>query len=326
MEVAIILSSLAGAATAATLNKFPKNKNKMPLLGANSQIRAQIDTLRIEKEILTKTISRLYSDGSDLTKIQRDKLLTRYQHQLGVILAKIEKLEESSKYPDLGPLGDGLMSLMDQKLSALDKRLVEISSKISVPPVQPEKPQVKKEEPKKIEAQKQTVVERPPAVRTESIEEMIRSFAKPSKRLEITTLTEIPSTYVAPQDEIRIIREPAVQTPNIQAETRAEIIHQHITLLNHPKRVISERINQAVQFQARPTPVTEPINIEKRVREEPPKLEYSGPEPKTEPERKKPKINIPEPEAVEAEDEDDLDSIKREIMKTLSKLEQAEVE
>jgi hypothetical protein len=316
MEVAIILSSLAGAATAATLNKFPKNKNKMPLLGASSQIRNQIETLRIEKEILTKTISRLYSDGSDLTKIQRDKLLTRYQHQLGVILAKIEKLEEASKYPDLGPLGDGLMSLMDRKLSALDKRLVEISSKISVPQVQIEKPQIRKEEPKKVEVQKQVVAERP-AVKTETIEEMIRSFAKPSKRLELTTLTEIPS--VSPADEIRIIREPVVQ---IQAEPKAEIIHQHITRLNSPK-VIAGQVKQAVQVKQ--APITESIDIEKQVKAEPPKLEFVSPEPKTE-EKKKPKINIPEPEPVEAEDEDDLDSIKREIMKTLSKLEQAEVE
>ncbi|MFY9300262.1 MAG: hypothetical protein WAO91_03640 [Candidatus Nitrosotenuis sp.] len=317
MEVAIILSSLAGAATAATLNRFPKNKNKMPLLGASSQIRTQIETLRIEKEILTKTISRLYSDGSDLTKIQRDKLLTRYQHQLGVILAKIEKLEEASKYPDLGPLGDGLMSLMDKKLSALDKRLVEISSKISVPQVQLEKPQAVKVEPKKAEMQKQVVVERP-AVKTETIEEMIKSFAKPSKRLELTTLTEIPS--VSPADEIRIIREPAVQTPNIQTEPKAEIIHQHITRLNPPRQVIAE---QVVQVKQAPT-ITE-LDIEKRIKAEPPKLEFVNPEPKAE-EKKKPKINIPEPEPVEADDEDDLDSIKREIMKTLSKLEQAEVE
>jgi hypothetical protein len=113
MEIALVISSLAGAATAATINRFPKNKNKMPLLGANSQIRAQIEALKIEKEILAKTISRLYQ-GTDLPQAKRDKLLSRYQHQLGVILSKIEKLEESSKYPDLGPLGDGLMSLMDQ--------------------------------------------------------------------------------------------------------------------------------------------------------------------------------------------------------------------
>ncbi|MGI0004369.1 MAG: hypothetical protein ACREAX_03630 [Candidatus Nitrosotenuis sp.] len=323
MEVALVLSSIAGAATAATLNRFPKNKNKMPLLGASSQIRAQIETLRIEKEILTKTISRLYSDGSDLTKIQRDKLLTRYQHQLGVILAKIEKLEEASKYPDLGPLGDGLMSLMDQKLSALDKRLTEISSKISVAQVLLEKPQAKKEEPKKTETQKQVVVEKP-AVRTESIEEMIKSFAKPHKRLEITTLTEIPSAYVAPPVEITITREPAFQTLDIQTEPRAEIIHQRITRLNPPNKELTEQIKQ---FQARHEPaITEPIDIAKQVGAEPPKLEFIGSELKTELEKKKPKINIPEPEPVEAEDDDDLDSIKREIMKTLSKLEQAEVE
>ena len=126
MELALVISSLAGAATAATINKFPKGKNKVPLMGANSHVRAQIEALRIEKEILQKTISRLYGEPTTLTKVQVDKLLSRYQYQLGVILAKIEKLEIASRYPDLGPLGDGLMSLMDQKLSALDKRLAEI--------------------------------------------------------------------------------------------------------------------------------------------------------------------------------------------------------
>ncbi len=321
MEVALVLSSIAGAATIATINKFPKNRNKMPLLGASSQIRAQIETLRIEKEILTKTISRLYSDGTDLTKIQRDKLLTRYQHQLGVILAKIEKLEEASKYPDLGPLGDGLMSLMDAKLSALDKRLVEISSKIPISQVQLEKPPVKKGEPKKNEAENQVVGK--PETRTESIEEMIKSFAKPSKRLEITTLTEIPSGFVAPPAEITITREPTVQTPSVQTEPQVEITHQSTTHLNPPKQDLAEEIRQ---FQARQEPaITEPIDIAKLVRGEPPKLEFNDLEPKTE-EKKKPKLNIPEPETIEAEDDDDLDSIKREIMKTLSKLEQAEVE
>ncbi len=312
MEVAIILSSIAGAATAATMNRFPK-KGKMPLLGANSQIRAQIDTLKIEKDILTKTISRLYSNSQDLTKIQRDKLLSRYQHQLGVILAKIEKLEEASKYPDLGPLGDGLMSLMDQKLSALDKRLTEISSKISVAHVQLEKPEVKKEEPKKEvkiekEPQKPAVVEKPEVVSSESIEEMIKSFAKPSKRLELTTLTEIP---VVPPMAAPVEMSPQIQTQTVQIPAvQPQVVH------------IVEEVQQTIQPQIQRSVLTEPIDIEKQIRSEPPKLEFKE---KAEPEKKKPKLNIPEP--VEAEDdEDDLDSIKREIMKTLSKLEQAEVE
>ena len=56
----------------------------------------------------------------------------RYQHQLGIILAKIEKLDAASKHPDLGLVGEGLITLMDQKLSQLDNRLYELSSKITV--------------------------------------------------------------------------------------------------------------------------------------------------------------------------------------------------
>ena len=83
------------------------NKNEGQKIGANTHIINQINSLQVERDILTKTISRLYDNqnDSDLTKIQRDKLLLRYQHQLGVVIARIQKLETVSKHPDLGPLG-----------------------------------------------------------------------------------------------------------------------------------------------------------------------------------------------------------------------------
>lgn len=309
MEIALVISSLAGAATAATVSKLPK-KNKMPLLGATSKIRAQIDSLKIEKDILTKTISRLYQNDSGLTQIQRDKLLTRYQHQLGVILARIEKMEEASRYPDLGPLGDGLMSLMDQKLSALDKRLAEISSKISVSQAQPEKPEPRKESRKeaRIEA---SIAEVPEAQAqpVKNIEELIRSFAKPATRLELTTLTAIPQnpTFEIPAPQVVPVAEPVMPQVVPRVEEKPEII-------THAEKIQIEPKSEFV--------LTGPIDIEQQVRAEPPKLEYR--EEKPEPEKRKPKVSIPEPEI--EDEEDDLDSIKREIMKTLSKLEQAEVE
>ena len=80
------------------LNQFFSLKNNQPTkIGANTHIQNQLHTLEIEKDILTKTISRLYDDDSGLSKIQRDRLLLRYQHQLGVIIARIEKLEIVSK-------------------------------------------------------------------------------------------------------------------------------------------------------------------------------------------------------------------------------------
>jgi hypothetical protein len=315
MEVALIISSIAGVATAATIGKIPKKK--VPLVGANTHIKSQIDTLRIEKEILTKTISRLYTDGSDLTKVQRDKLLLRYQHQLGVILAKIEKLEEASRHPDLGPLGDGLITLMDQKLSSLDKRLTEISTKISVAQLQLEKPVQKTTQP----TQKQTETPRRNETQSSKIDEIIQSFAKPATKLEITTLTEIPENISVKPVEIKptvVQVQPMPQTtvaeiaePQVQPQIKQEFVQ------DATEEPLEEEIVEAIQPRKF---ITEPIDVEKQVKSEPPKLEFREPEA----EKKKPKINIPEPEI--DDDVDDLDSIKREIMKTLSKLEQAEVE
>ena len=322
MELALVISSLAGAATAATINKFPKGKNKIPLMGANSHVRAQIEALRIEKEILQKTISRLYGEPTTLTKVQVDKLLSRYQYQLGVILAKIEKLEIASRYPDLGPLGDGLMSLMDQKLSALDKRLADISSKIQIAQtVQIEKPETRKEENKKETIIEKPVTQKSEIISSQNIEELIKSFAKPGKRIELTTMTEIPDVRV-PQVEIQTRLEPAIDTPDVKIDTMAEIVHapEMIPVIEQ-KQEILQQVTQTVQPEILKPTLTDPIDIEQKVKAEPPKLEFK----QTEQEKRKPKINLPEPEEIE-DDEDDLDSIKREIMKTLSKLEQAEVE
>ena len=152
-EIVLILSSLAGVATAAAVRKMPRDKNQLLSLGASSHIKSQITSLKIEKDILTKTISRLYQAESEFSKIQKDKLLLKYQHQLGIVLAKLEKLEQASNHPDLGPVGDGLITLMDQKLSKLDDRLYELSSKMSTSKVETPKvkvPQVKQETKQKI--------------------------------------------------------------------------------------------------------------------------------------------------------------------------------
>ena len=108
-EIALVFSSLAGACTAVALDKIPKRKYSKQTT-VNSTIENQLHSLKTEKEILTKTISRLHQEDSNISKIHRDKLLIRYQHQLGTIIGKIEKLETANKYPDLGPKGHSLIT------------------------------------------------------------------------------------------------------------------------------------------------------------------------------------------------------------------------
>lgn len=287
-EIAILLSSLAGACTAAAVKKFPKGKHTISTLGANAHIKNQINSLKLEKEILTKTISRLYQHESELSKTQRDRLLLKYQHQLGVVLAKIEKLEEASKHPDLGPLGEGLVTLMDQKLSTLDKRLYELSSKINLANTQTfgvkHEQQVSEKRIKEIEPKPQV------QTKTEVVQTKLPDpvSAKPHRPFEITTLTELPEK----------IPESFFKTQVIVPQVRDELVRpqkEQVELVEHTSVV--PQVEQSQEQSSSPPVVKKPT----------------------------PKVTLPEDDK-EEEDEDDLDKIKGEIMKTLSKLEQAEVE
>ena len=91
----------------------------------------EANSLIIERDILTKTIFRVYQQDSHLTKIQRDKLLARYQHQLAVVVTKIEEIGKAMRHTGANPLDEGLFAAMEQKLSRIDERLQEMSSKIA---------------------------------------------------------------------------------------------------------------------------------------------------------------------------------------------------
>jgi len=260
-------------------------------IGANAHIINQINSLQIEKDILTKTISRLYDTDSEFTKIQRDRLLLRYQHQLGVVIARIEKLELVSKHPDLGPLGEGLITLMDQKLSNLDQRLYELTSKIKVTE---EKRQIPVKEMSKIiqktQEPAQTQLEKTKPV----FEKPISSFVEKSdeiitNKFEITTLTprvKLDSFKQTKYDQMLSQLESDVISPprkpsQISINPKQEIIPAE-TKPNIPKPLITEQPKQPIQ--------------------------------------------LPEEPVIDDDDDDDLEQIKSKIMKTLSKIEQAEVD
>lgn len=276
------------------------SKSKVLSIGANSHIKSQLNSLNIERDILTKTISRLYQQDVDLSKIQRDRLLIRYQHQLGMVLAKIERLEAASKHPDLGPLGDGLITLMDQKLSQLDKRLYELTSKINVANIKIEETKPSTEE--QIKKQKEEIkkIESTPQIKKEKESSQVLVQPKP-RAFEITTLTELPSNSF----EFPVIE----QKPR---EIQMEIMQEHI---EKPQSKENEKM-EILQ--------TNSIDLEKsEILKEIPKVETL---PAVAEHKPKPTIKLPDEENIEDDDEDDLDRIKGEIMKTLSKLEQAEVE
>ena len=146
-ELVLLLTGVAGAASAVAYRRLPRGgrrrrgaarrqeqerqeeggTDKGPAAG---RIRSKIHALAAERDVLGKAISRVRDDPG-LDEGQKGALLEMYQQQLGTVLAKIDRLEEASRYPDIGPVGDGLIALMDQKLSSLDERLHEISARMA---------------------------------------------------------------------------------------------------------------------------------------------------------------------------------------------------
>ena len=318
-EIVILLSSLAGVATGAAIRKIPKEKKQVNL-SASSRIKNQIRTLYIEKDILTKTISRLYHTESNYSKIQRDKLLSKYQHQLGIILAKIENLEEASKHPDLGPVGDGLITLMDQKLSSLDDKLYEISSKIST--VEKKVPEVKqeirvaevKQEPKqekKIEVKKinETINFEKQKQQEESL--VIPTIQRES--LELTTLTRLSR------------KEPKFPLFENQLNSKQEITNQKpiVDEIKSKKEIVKETIQLEIKENINTSQSYTDSNLNKKpdlIKEVAKITEHKAlPEPEN-------KLNQKLLDDEFDDDSDDLDKIKGDIMRVLSRLDQAEVE
>ena len=323
-EIVLIFSSVAGVCTAVALDKVPKIKRTKQTPTINSAITNQLHSLRMEKEILSKTIARLHQQESQVSMIQKDKLLLRYQHQLGTVISKIEKLELTSKYPDLGPVGDSLISLMDNRLSQLDQRLHEISAKITITQTkQVEKPievlekiQTKKIEPK-VESQRENIqvqkqkVEIQNEIETQTMISEIQSektqewlppmdipVYEKHRMVELSTLTEI--TNRIPQFPAELIRPVTQIEPQIPEKlSEIEVIQESIL-------IPQSNIQEIKIIPELPKPEVVQQEPEKKIQ-----LPAA--------------IKIPEEEKLE-DDDKDLDKIKSEIMKALSKLEQVEVE
>ncbi len=303
-EIAIILSSIAGVATAAAARKMPRNKTQLVSLGASSHIRTQINSLKIEKDILTKTISRLYQTEYDLPKVQRDKLLIKYQHQLGIVLAKLEKLEDASHHPDLGPIGDGLITLMDQRLSRLDDRLHELSSKIIAAnaPISEIKEESTEIKPEIKQTKKVFDFEKPKETKLDPI----LSQPNPRQSFELTTLTRLSNKEQKfPLFEKAIEPKEEIIQEMIQPKEETKIVQPKI---EDKVEIIQESTKPNIKFETKPDINKEVAKI----------TEHKA---------------LPEPNPTrileddfDEDNSDDLDKIKGEIMKVLSKIEQAEVE
>ena len=278
--------------------------------------RNEANSLIIERDILTKTIFRVYQQDSHLTKIQRDKLLTRYQHQLAVVVSKIEELGNAIRNTGTNHSDEGLFAAMEQKLSTMDERLQEISSKISTPKKQAER-----------QTQRSKSYVQSPIQKHKKKSTHKSDMNMGSNRygpLEITTLTQVPTEL--PEFFQKKLKPSVSVVQHVEhsnnekissiVENVSEVKATQSNICEYPDCNNPKFSNKHCSVHTDPS-VKESTNIENKVI-------LSGLEVEKAPQAE---IDDGLPDDGNIEDDDvDLSEIKKRIEKSLSSLDQAEVE
>jgi len=296
----------------------------------NYSIKNESNSLVIERDILTKSISRLYQQDPQLTRIQQDKLLTKYQYQLRVVNEKIKNLE-SKKEPDVLSSKDQSIKEMDQKLSRIEKRLQELTTKFTRPNEDVEKVSKKPTEKAK-KADSQILAKKneessfyPPNMKTDS---------KPQKDLEVVTMTEVPKKI--PEFFLTKFKEKQLETKTIQHSTDTPVVKnlENVVKIAVPKTNVCERPectnpkftnrhctlhsnSNQTKFENNETGVVIPNSQS---------VESQLPEIKHPITKENTKEQIKDVDESLDEDEDDITKLTESIEKSLSNLDQVEVE
>jgi len=273
----------------------------------------EANSLIIERDILTKTIFRVYQQDSNLTKIQRDKLLTRYQYQLGVVVTKIEELGNAMRNTGTNHSDEGLFAAMEQKLSRIDERLQEMSSKIT-----PSNKRAERQTQKNVQSSVQKNKKK--STYTPDVKLGSNNYGP----LEITTLTQIPNglpeffkkkfkpsipktQHVEPGDNEKVVK---------IVENVSEVKVTHSNVCEYPDCTNPKFSNKHCSVHTDPN-AKESITSEKKVI-------LSGLEVE-----KMPQAEIDDglPDDSNLEDDDvDISALTKKMNESLDKLDQAEVE
>jgi len=293
-------------------------------------VKNEINTLVLEHDILTKTIFRLYQQDSHLTKIQRDKLLTRYQYQLGIITAKIKKLEEIITNKDTNTLEERLVSVIEQKFSNMDKKIqAALDSKNSSQIQHPEQKSTKsrKEEYSWLGRK---------AKNAHSLGLELSSHKH--KPLEITTLSEVPSKI--PEFFQSNFKPPKLKVENIQSKVDVAKVVENLIQSNvctnpgctNPKftnkycSVHTDSYEKETNENKASLPslgLEQPETKQHILKENP--VELSAQESSSELAQDKKDSKLSQDNDLE-ENDDDVKDLKAKIEKSLANLDQAEVE
>jgi hypothetical protein len=137
----LICFSLAGGLSALTLWKHSERNlvvlkhRRNPAAKPFKVTRSEIDTLQFEKGILSHSVTSIYEavQNGKIGVIERDRLLLKYKSQLDAFNKKIGELQMSVDLIELSEMRSQLVSLLEERIAAIEGRLTEISQRCGMP-------------------------------------------------------------------------------------------------------------------------------------------------------------------------------------------------
>ena len=129
-EIALIAgSSVAGAISAAFIKRLSrKGCKKQPR--STGAARAELLSLLFEKNLSAEAITRVYEASQEgrIDRLERDRLLLKYKQQLDSLNQRIATLQPVADFADMTEMRNSLVSLLENKISALDQKLLDMKS------------------------------------------------------------------------------------------------------------------------------------------------------------------------------------------------------
>jgi hypothetical protein len=137
-EISIIAgSSVAGVISAALIGRLSRSKAGNKQSRSSSAAKAELLSLLFEKNLASEAITRVFeaSQEGKIDRLERDRLLLKYKQQLDALNERIGHLQPMADFADITDLRNNLVSLIENKISVLDQKLLSLKSGISHDPV-----------------------------------------------------------------------------------------------------------------------------------------------------------------------------------------------
>jgi hypothetical protein len=141
--ILIACSSFAGVISAVFLNKIFRvkinSKKYTQSPSSRASIRSELVSFIFEKNLTTEAITHVYEAAQDgrIDRLERDKLLLKYKQQLDSLNEKIAYLQPLADFSDLRELRNSLVSFIEDRISVLDKKLLDLSKSSPLPSLAP---------------------------------------------------------------------------------------------------------------------------------------------------------------------------------------------